>query len=121
MSENTVLLVHPHEEMVWAEVQHAEFDEELTLKLQQEFLALTGQIRQLPVVLDTSKVTFLPSLSIGALVGFLTEFKKAGRRFILVGLQPTVREILAITHLDKIFEIYDGVDDALEQIRLAEQ
>lgn len=121
MSENEVLQVHPHDEIVWTEVRCAEMDENLTRKMQEELLEAAAKVRELPVVLDVSKVTFLPSLSIGALVSFLTEFKQAGRRFLLVGLQPPVREVLAVTRLDKIFEIYDGVDDALEQIRLAGQ
>ena len=52
-------------------------------------------------------------------MSFLTEFKQTGQRFMLVGIQPSVREVLAITRLDKVFEIYETVDGALDQIRLS--
>jgi anti-anti-sigma factor len=68
-----------------------------------------------------SKVQFVPSLSLAALVTMLREFKQAGQRFILVGIQPSVRGTLAVTHLDRLFEIYEDVKDAVEQIHLPDE
>ena len=106
-----------HEEILLATIECAEMDEERTKQMQDTVIKAAEAKPKLPVVLDLSRVTFLPSLSIGALVSFLTYFKQLGRRFILVGVQPPIRDMLAITRLDKIFEMYDNADDALEKIR----
>ena len=54
---------------------------------------------------------------LGALVGLMRSLKKEGRRFILVGLQPDLRTVLAITHLDKLLEIQPRLEDALNRLR----
>ena len=46
----------------------------------------------------------------------MSELKKFEQRFILVDIQPPIREVLALTKLEKVFEIYDDVDTALEHI-----
>ena len=119
MSEQESLVIHPHDEIIHAEVQCAELDEDVSNEMQDRMLEAAATNRRLPVVLDMSKVAFVPSLSIGALVTLLTELKKADQRLLLVGLQSPVREVLAITHLDRIFDIHDTVDAALDHIRLA--
>jgi anti-sigma B factor antagonist len=119
MSQQKAVSITPHDEIVLAAVHCAEMDEERTRQMHDGVLAAAAEARHLPVVLDLSEVEFLPSLSIGALVGLLTELKKAGQRFILVGIQPLVRETLAVTRLDRVFDIHDTVDEALEEIRQA--
>lgn len=118
MSEHEVLSIH---HIVLAEVQYAEMDEDLTREMQEELLAAAAGARHLSVVLDLSKVEFLPSVSIGALVSLLTEFKQAGQRFVLAGLQPRIREVLATARLDDVFEVCDDLDGALEQVRPGQQ
>jgi anti-anti-sigma factor len=118
--EKEVASVVPHDEIVLVNVEPAEMDEDLTRELQAEVLEAAGAAAELPVVLNLANVQFLPSLSIGALVSLLTEFKQKGRRFILVDIQPSIRDVLAITRLDKVFEIHDDVEDALEHIRLGD-
>ena len=82
-----------------------------------EVLAGAEQARDLPVVLDLSNVGFFPSVSLGAVVVLLNTLKKAGQKLILVGLQPPVREALAITRLDKLFEIRDDVEEVVAEQR----
>ena len=67
--------------------------------------------------LDLSKVEFFPSVSLGSVVVLLNELKKHGQKFVLIGLGPVVRDALAITRLDKLFEIHDSAADALAQLR----
>ena len=117
--KQTVVSFPAHEEILLATIECAELDEDRTKQMQNEIMNAATTRPQVPVVLDLAKVTFLPSLSIGALVSFLTYFKQLGRRFILVGIQPPIRDMLAITRLDKIFEMYDNRDDAIEKIRQA--
>jgi anti-sigma B factor antagonist len=102
---------------VVAVVEQAEMDEASTGKMQAEVLAGAEQAKELPVALDLSKVSFFPSLSLGAIVVLLNTLKKRGQKLILVGLQPPVREALALTRLDKLFEIRDDVEEAIAHQR----
>ena len=116
MAEQEVISISVHDKYFLAVIECAEMDEDRTKVVQERFLQAAAQARPLPMVLDLSRVTFLPSLSIGALISFMTELKKFEQRFILVDIQPPIREVLALTKLEKVFEIYDDVDTALEHI-----
>ena len=117
MSEQQVMSITQCDDLVVAVVQQAEMDEEATGKMQAEVLAGTEQAGGLPVALDLSNVSFFPSLSLGAIVTMLSTLKARGQRLILVGLQPPVRESLALTRLDKLFEIRDDVEDVQAHLR----
>jgi anti-anti-sigma factor len=112
-----VLSFPPHEGILLATVECAEMDEDLTRQMQDSLIKAAEATPKVPVVLDLSKVTFAPSLTIGALVSFLTYFRQLDRRFILVGIQPHVRKVLTVIRLDQIFEICVNPDDALQHIR----
>jgi anti-anti-sigma factor len=56
-------------------------------------------------------------MALGAIVVLLNTLKQHGQKFILVGLQPAVRDSLAVTRLDKLFEIRDDVEDVLAHLR----
>lgn len=117
MSDQQVTSINRRDDLVVAVVEQAEMDEAATGKMQAEVLAGAEQAQELPVVLDLSKVSFFPSLSLGAIVVLLNTLKKRGQKLILVGLQPPVREALALTRLDKLFEIRDDVEEALAHQR----
>ncbi len=67
----------------------------------------------LPFIVDLSQVKFLPSLTLGALVRLVNEFRSRRQRLIFVCVQATVRQVLAITRIDRIMEVLDDVDAAL--------
>ena len=75
--------------------------------------AAAEQAPGLPVVVDLSNVQVMPSMAIGALVSMWKTIKTDERRFVLVGLQPRVRETLTICRLTTLFEIHETVDEAL--------
>lgn len=97
---------------VLAKLQCAELDEPHASDMQRKTQAAAEQSPDLAVVLDLSQVRFVPSLSLGALVTLLQSTKQRQQRFILVGLQPDVRQVFAVCRLDKLFEIYDTVETA---------
>ncbi len=117
MSEQKVISIEPHDEMILVVVQCTQMDEDETCELQAAVSAAAAKARHLPVVLDLSRVEIVPSLSIGALVNLLRELEREGQRFILAHILPGFRVTLAITRLDKVFEVCDNVDDALARIR----
>jgi len=117
MSEPQAVSIQPHAEAVWAVVHRDALDEATIQQMQTEVTAAAARAAGLPVILDLSKVNFVPSSGLGALVTLMRAVKKEGRRFILVGLQPEVRTTLALTHLDKLLEIHPRFEDALNRLR----
>ena len=102
--------------IVLAVVECERMDDDNTHVIEAEVSAVAAQADQLPVVLDLSKLEFMPSLSLGTLVNLQRECKKRKQRFILTGLHGAVRSSFAITRLDKLFDICDSVDDALRLV-----
>jgi anti-sigma B factor antagonist len=117
MSEPQAVSIQPHAEAVWAVIQAGALDESAVDRVQQEVVAAAAQKAGVPVILDMSRVSFVPSAGLGALVTLLRTLKKEGRRFVLVGLQPDVRSLIAVTHLDKLLEIQTTFDEALRRMR----
>ena len=99
----------------------AKLDEQNTADMQKKVQEAAEQEPGLAVILDMSEVHFLPSLSIGALVSLMHDLKQRQQRFMLIGLQPEVRQTLAVCRLDKIFEIYDTVETASQRIQQSTQ
>lgn len=65
------------------------------------------------VVMNLSKVRYIDSSGVASLVEGLKAARDAGTRFILFGLSTTAREVLQLSRLLKIFEVYDNEEQAL--------
>jgi anti-sigma B factor antagonist len=65
------------------------------------------------VVVDMTDVKFMNSSGIGILISGYTTVKNAVGEMKLAHLPDKVKGILSITRLNKIFDIFDNVDDAL--------
>lgn len=77
---------------------------------------LLGEIkdkRTLKVFLNLKNVRYIDSSGIASLVEGLKASRDNGARMILYGLSPSVREVLELSRLQKIFEIYDSEEQAL--------
>ena len=105
MADSKVTNVERHPGMVVVHVLPESLDEKSLSAMRADTSAAGAGSPQLPVVLDLAKVGFMPSLSLGGLVQLSREFKARGQRLVLTGLQPMVRETMAITRLDRLFEI----------------
>ncbi len=65
------------------------------------------------LVVDLSEVRFIDSSGLGAL---LSGYKNANLHqgsMVLAGLQPRVNSMFELTRLNRVFEIYRDVDEAL--------
>ncbi len=65
------------------------------------------------LLVDLSQVRFIDSSGLGAL---LSGYKNANLHqgvFALVGLQPRVKEMFELTRLNRVFEIFDRVDEVI--------
>ena len=65
------------------------------------------------VFLNLKNVRYIDSSGIASLVEGLKASRDRGSRMILYGLSPTVREVMELSRLQRIFEIYDNEEQAL--------
>lgn len=67
----------------------------------------------LKILLNLGGVTTIDSSGIGELVSAYTTVTNRGGKLKLMHLPPKVNDILQITQLHTVFEIYDDEDDAV--------
>jgi anti-sigma B factor antagonist len=77
---------------------------------QDAILAAPGQ----RLIIEMSEVPGIDSMAVGALVRAFVTCNKAGRRLALVGLNYRVQNVLQLTGIDPLFEIYPTVRQAEE-------
>lgn len=65
------------------------------------------------VVLNLTDVGYIDSSGVASLVEGLKASRDVGSRFILVGLTGPAREVLQLSRLTKVFEIYTTETEAL--------
>ena len=65
------------------------------------------------LVLNLSQVRYIDSSGIASLIEGLKASRDLGSRFILIGLSTSAREVLQLTRLLKVFEIYENEEQAL--------
>jgi len=65
------------------------------------------------LVVDLSRVSYIDSAGLGAIIEAMREVEAYGGKFALAGMQETVRSIFKMLRLDQIFLIFPDVDAAL--------
>jgi anti-sigma B factor antagonist len=65
------------------------------------------------VVVDMTGITLINSSGLGMLVGGLTTMRKAGGTMRFAGVPPNVMNLLEMTRLNTVFEIYPTLEEAL--------
>ncbi len=65
------------------------------------------------VVVNLTHVRYIDSSGVASLVEGLKASRDLGSRFVLFGLSPSARELLQLSRLIKVFEIYDTEEQAL--------
>jgi anti-sigma B factor antagonist len=78
--------------------------------------ALLGEIKEKKtpkVFLNLKGVRYIDSSGIATLVEGLKASRETGTRLILYGLSTSVREVMQLSRLQKLFEIYDTEEQAL--------
>ena len=79
------------------------FRKEMELQLQ------TGYDK---LVVDLTKVPLIDSSALGAIVTTLKSCQEAGGKLVLLNPQKAVQEVLEVTHLATVIEIYDTEESA---------
>src|SRR5262249_33848409 len=109
--------IEPHTEVLCAAVHCSALDDAACDQLQREVLSAAAQQPTLPILLDLTKVKYVPSMGLGTLVMLNRKLKDKGQRFVLAGVHSDVRTVLAITRLDKLFEMHADRAAALDHLR----
>src|SRR5215475_10140256 len=77
--------------------------------------SLNAMIERKPerMVIDLSDVSYIDSAGLAALIQAMQKVEAYGGKFLLAGLQETVRSIFEISRLDQVFQIFPDTDAAL--------
>jgi len=77
--------------------------------------SLNAVIKKKPerIVIDLSRVTYIDSSGVAALILAMQEVEAYGGKFFLSGLQETLRSIFETSRLERVFRIFPDVDAAL--------
>lgn len=65
------------------------------------------------LLVDLSAVTYIDSSGVASLVEALKAARENGTRFALAAASEPARRVLELARLDKVFTMYDTIDDAL--------
>ncbi len=82
-------------------------------EVRQSVLREIQEIRPSRVVVNLTEVRYIDSSGVASLVEGLRASRDLGSRFILFGLSTAAREVLQLSRLLKVFEVYDSEDEAL--------
>jgi anti-sigma B factor antagonist len=81
----------------------------LTISTLYEFQNLVRADASASLVLDFSKVPYVDSAGVGALVGAYVRHQKAGHSLTLAGVNERVRNTLKVTQVENFFQYTDSV------------
>jgi anti-sigma B factor antagonist len=65
------------------------------------------------VIVNLRQVRYIDSSGVASLIEGLKASRDLGSRFILIALSTSAREVLQLSRLIKVFEIYDNEEQAL--------
>jgi anti-sigma B factor antagonist len=68
------------------------------------------------VFLDLTDVPYIDSAGLGSLVTACVSCTKAGRQLVLSGVQPRIQRLFHITGVERLFLIFDNIQDALDAL-----
>jgi anti-sigma B factor antagonist len=66
------------------------------------------------IILDFTNVEYLSSAALGKLITMDKKVKAAGGKLRLCSIRSDIKEVFKITRLDKLFQILDSRDKAVE-------
>ena len=68
----------------------------------------------LKLIINLQKVNYLNSSGIGAIIAAHASFKKNAGEVKVAGISGNIQNLLAVTKLIDVFDVYDSIDEAVE-------
>lgn len=98
---------------------YAQLDEAVVEEVSRKLLDLVGSLQIPKLVLDMTHVAFFGSSFIETMFSVWKQLKDRDHaQFVLCGLNPNCREVLDITHLDRVWPIYATSAEAIQQMQV---
>jgi anti-anti-sigma factor len=116
MPETPCISVEARPDVVLVRALSGDLGETEVVRFRNELAEAAGKSPAMPFIVDLATVKFVPSLALGVLVRLVNEFRARRQRLVFVSLQAPVRQVLAITRLDRVMEIADDVNAALRSV-----
>ena len=69
------------------------------------------------IALDLSGTNYMSSVILASLVYMMKRAKEGGGNLIFCNIKPRVKEIMALTYLDKVFDIVETREEAINQLK----
>ncbi len=69
------------------------------------------------VLIDMTGIDYVDSTGLGELVGYLQRFEGQGRRLALLRPQSRILNLLRLTKLDEVFQIFSDENEAIEALK----
>lgn len=82
--------------------------------LEEAMLPLVKDKANLNLIIDFGNVRFLSSSVLGLLIRICKRVREQSGTLKLCNIDPKIASIFKITRLDKVFDIYETVDKAME-------
>jgi anti-sigma B factor antagonist len=92
-------------------------DEANIQQIGEEMFALVDQDKRRKIVLDFSNVEYLSSAALGKLITMNKKVKQAKGQLKLCEIRPQIYEVFIITKLNKLFDIHDQVQGAVDSFK----
>jgi anti-sigma B factor antagonist len=68
------------------------------------------------LIIDLAKVPLMDSSALGTIIAAFLELKKKNGKLVLLNAQESILNVLAVTKLDTLFEVYNDIQLALKSI-----
>jgi anti-sigma B factor antagonist len=65
------------------------------------------------LALNLSAIRYIDSSGIATLLEVLKDAQRLGKAFVLFGLSPAVRQVFQLTHVSRIFQVFDTEQEAV--------
>ena len=105
------VIVETRTEGPWTVVVVAgELDLHTSPALRDHLLGLIGS-GTARIAVDMSKVDFMDSSSLGALITCLKRLRESDGRLALVGMDGSPMKVMALTGLDRVFDLVGSTDE----------
>lgn len=85
----------------------------MTIKNKATFENAIDKAQGTDTILDMAGVQYMDSAGLGSLLKGYVTAQKYGGRVVLAGLLPRVRDLLQLTKIEPLFQIYPTADDAI--------
>ena len=85
--------------------------------------SINGWLAEIPegqdpnIVLNLEKVSMMDSSGLGVLVSSYTSVQKKGGRLVLAGLGRGLQNLIAITKLTRVFDMYENEEEAVKSFQ----